>query len=258
MAAAEGVRRGKHTDPDERSSSCAKDRLADPRSSHAEWFQDAASVRAPYGFHGGRVDVDGALSPVEWTGPWVYLGVFAATVIEGEVVFIAASALVGGGYLHPVGVFVAAALGGSVGDQMYFYVLRSQLKGRLDRFPAWTSRREQVLQRVAAHVSAMILACRFLPGLRIAIPAACAVSDVSGLRFSLLSLVSSLAWAGGIMGMVSWIGPAAFRHLGVNDWWASLLPAGALLALSWGLCRMTRDLVPPIAVESDRATGSVA
>ena len=64
------------------------------------------------------------MSLPEWPGPSPYLAVFVATVIEGEVVFVAATVLVQLGRLEPVGVFAAAALGGSVGDQLYFYALR--------------------------------------------------------------------------------------------------------------------------------------
>ena len=57
-----------------------------------------------------------------WASGLAYLGVFVATVIEGEVVFVGATVLVHQGRLDAVGVFTAAALGGSIGDQLYFYV----------------------------------------------------------------------------------------------------------------------------------------
>jgi membrane protein DedA with SNARE-associated domain len=186
------------------------------------------------------------MNPLEWTGAVAYLAVFVATAVEGEVVFVGAAVLAQTGQLEPVGVLAAAALGGSAGDQAYFYAVRCQLKGRLDRFPAWASRRQQFLERLARHVTAMILACRFLPGLRIAIPAACALSDVSPLRFSVLNLVSSIAWASGIMGLVTWMGPAILAKLGVNTWWAPFLPALAILGASWRLSRgvRVRDEMP--------------
>src|SRR5439155_12588598 len=97
-----------------------------------------------------------------------YLGVFVATVVEGEVVFVGATVLVSQGRLEAAGVYVAAALGGSVGDQLYFYALRGRLRRWLDRFPTWSRRRDLIVERVRRHASAMILACRFLPGLRVA------------------------------------------------------------------------------------------
>ena len=182
------------------------------------------------------------MSVLEWGGPLAYLGVFVATVVEGEVVFVAATVLVQMGRLEPAGVYTAAALGGSIGDQIYFYVLRGRLRTWLDRFPTWVRRRDFIIHRVRRNSSAMILLCRFLPGLRVAIPAACAYADVGPLRFSTLSLFSSLGWAAAIMGTIAWLGPASFAELGIKAWWTPLVPAALVLSfLLWlrrapGLC----------------------
>jgi membrane protein DedA with SNARE-associated domain len=181
----------------------------------------------------------------QWTGLAAYLAVFVATVIEGEVVFVGATVLVHLGRLDAGGVFAAAALGGSVGDQLYFYALRGRFRRFLDRFPKWTDRRDRIIARVRQNASAMILACRFLPGLRVAIPAACACANVSPVRFSTLSLVSSLGWAAAVMALVTWVGPASFAELGVRAWWTPIVPALLVLAFSWWLGR-------PPAVEKDQ------
>lgn len=173
----------------------------------------------------------------EWSGPLAYVAVFLATVIEGEVVFVAATVLVHTGRLHGLGVFTAAALGGSIGDQIYFYALRGRLRGWLDRFPTWSQRRDRIIARVRRNAAAMILACRFLPGLRVAIPAACAYADVPPARFSVLSFVSSLAWAGLIMAVIAWLGPASFAELGVRGWWTPLVPAALVLLFTFWLGR---------------------
>jgi membrane protein DedA with SNARE-associated domain len=171
------------------------------------------------------------------SGPLAYAAVFLATVIEGEVVFVAASVLVHLGRLEPAGVFAAAALGGSAGDQLYFYALRGRLGGWLDRFPAWVRRRETVLGRVRTNASTMILLCRFLPGLRVAIPAACACAEVAPWRFSGLSILSSLAWAAAVMGTVAWLGPASLAELGIKGFWTPLVPACLVLAFVFWLGR---------------------
>jgi membrane protein DedA with SNARE-associated domain len=166
-----------------------------------------------------------------------YLGVFLATVVEGEVVFVAATVLVHQGRLGAAGVFAAAALGGSVGDQLYFYALRGRLHRWLDRFPVWSRRRDLVVGRVRRHAPTMILACRFLPGLRVAIPAACAYAGVAAVQFTVLSLLSSMAWAAAVMSLIVWIGPASLAELGVRAWWTPLLPAGLVLGFTWWLSR---------------------
>jgi membrane protein DedA with SNARE-associated domain len=179
-----------------------------------------------------------------------YLGVFVATVVEGEVVFVGATVLVHQGRLHPLGVFTAAALGGSVGDQLYFYALRGRLSRWVDRFPTWAWRRDAVVDRVSGHASAMILASRFLPGLRVAIPAACAYAGVAPVRFTTLSLVSSLAWAAAVMAFIVWLGPASLAELGMRMWWTPLVPAGLLLLFGWWLSRHSSFSVPGRAPRS--------
>jgi membrane protein DedA with SNARE-associated domain len=166
-----------------------------------------------------------------------YAGVFVATVVEGEVVFVGATVLVHQGRLEAAGVYAAAALGGSIGDQLYFYALRGRLHGWLDRFPVWARRRDRIVARVRSHASAMILACRFLPGLRVAIPAACAYAGIGALRFSVLSLVSSLFWAAAVMGLILWLGPTSFAELGVRAWWTPLATAAMVVAFTWWLAR---------------------
>ena len=165
-----------------------------------------------------------------------YVGIFVAAVVEGEVVFVAATVLVQMGRLNGLGVYAAAGLGGSVGDQLYFYFLRGRL-GWLDRFPTWSRRRDLVIGRVKQNASAMIFACRFLPGLRVAIPAACAYADVRPLQFSALSLLSSFTWAAAIMGFIAWLGPASFAELGIRAWWTPLVPAALVLGFTYWLGR---------------------
>jgi len=173
------------------------------------------------------------------SGPLAYVAVFVATLIEGEVVFVAASVLVHAGRLSAAGVYAAAALGGSLGDQAYFYALRGRLRGWLSRFPTLAARGEAVIEHVRRHGNAAALLCRFLPGLRVAIPAACAWADVPPLRFTTLSLVSSLLWAALVMALVAWLGPASLEEMGAHGVWVALLPALLVLAGSVWLGRRT-------------------
>ena len=125
-----------------------------------------------------------------------YAGIFVSAAIEGEVVYVSAVVLAFLGKLNPVGVLIAGACGGSIGDQAYFYLLRSaRLSHWLDRFPSLVRGRDRIQNKIQRHASKLILSSRFLPGLRIAIPAACAYTGVEPLRFTTLSFVSGFAWA---------------------------------------------------------------
>lgn len=174
------------------------------------------------------------MNPADWPGGLAYLAVFVAAVLEGEVVFITASVLVSLGKLDALGVFVAGALGGSTGDQIVFYLLRRRVDRWLDRAPLIAKYHKTVANRVRQHSGLMAFGCRFMPGLRVMIPAACAYADVPSLTFSGLNLLGAFAWAGSIMLVVGFIGPAAAEQLGLSGWWGLLVPgAMVFLFLRW-------------------------
>jgi membrane protein DedA with SNARE-associated domain len=164
-------------------------------------------------------------------GPFVYLSILAGAVVEGEVVFVLAAAIVGQGHLNPFGVLFAGAAGASLGDQFYFYLLRGRFRRWVDRHE-WLARRGQTLvHHVRRHEVPVVLMIRFAPGLRIALAAACAYAGVGRLRFSALSIVASLVWAAGLLVLVAWVGPAYLPALGISGWWSALVPALLIVIL---------------------------
>src|SRR5580765_3082128 len=122
-----------------------------------------------------------------------YIPVFLFPIIEGEIYYIAMCVAASQGKIAWQGVLCAGALGGAIGDQFWFYLLRGRIHW-LDRFPRLARYREAVSDRVHANEGIMILASRFLPGLRTAIPVACAYASVRPLKFTALNLVSAFAW----------------------------------------------------------------
>src|SRR5215813_6067773 len=124
-----------------------------------------------------------------------YVGIVVAAAVEGEVVYSSAVVMVFLGRLNPAGVLISGAVGGWAGDQFYFYAARGPLCNWLNSFARIAQRRRAIQERMRRHATKFILAVRFLPGLRIAIPLACAYGGVSPLHFSGLSFLSALAWA---------------------------------------------------------------
>ena len=160
----------------------------------------------------------------------VYLSIFIAAILEGEIYYIAMCVAAGAGKLRWEGVLIAGALGGSAGDQFWFYLLRGRIHW-LDRYKWMARHRDAVVHRVKANQDLIVLLCRFLPGLRTAIPIACAYAGMRPLRFSALDLVSAFAWAGAIMLVVVKLGPNAMNALGLKGWWGALVPAVLVLAV---------------------------
>ena len=86
----------------------------------------------------------------------------------------------------------------------------------------------------------MMLVSRFLPGLRTAIPVACAYANVRPLKFSLLNLVSAFAWAGAIMLLVRG-GSRTLSAFGLDAWWGPFIPAAIIiLFFRWLASRPSR------------------
>lgn len=167
---------------------------------------------------------------------WPYVVIFVAAVVEGEVVFVTASGLAGIGVLDVFGVWLAGGLGGSVGDQIFFYLSRAGVRTRLFRMvPGLGSvkRAEHVvIPWIRRRATPIILMSRFLPGLRVAIPVSCAYAGVGRARFSLLSLCSGILWSGTILWAVANLGPKALGRLGVGLTSAIVVAAIAILLIT--------------------------
>jgi membrane protein DedA with SNARE-associated domain len=160
-----------------------------------------------------------------------YYGVLIAAILEGEIAYIAAAALVAQGQLNPVGVFLSGAVGAAIGDQAYFYAFRGRLPRWLARYPSLQQRAAPLVGRVRRHDSLMVLLIRFAPGLRIAIAAACTWVDVSPLKFSVLNLLSSFVWAFALLALVGWFGPTYLAQYGLGGWKGALVIGLAVFGL---------------------------
>ena len=163
----------------------------------------------------------------------IYIPIYIAAILEGEIYYITMCVAAAAGKVAWQGVLVAGALGGATGDQLWFYVLRGRLHW-LDKYP-WIGRhRDAVVHRLKDNQTVILLISRFLPGLRTAIPIACAYAKLKPLIFSSLNLVSAFLWASTIMLIVTKLGPSAMERLGLKAWWGPIIPALLLLIfLNW-------------------------
>jgi len=168
-----------------------------------------------------------------------YLPIYIAAILEGEVYYSKVCADAISGRLNWVLVLLAGALGGATGDQLWFYILRGRLHW-LDRYPRLRKYHDRVIAHVHAHETGIVLVSRFLPGLRTAIPIACAYSDVKAIKFSALNLVSALAWASAIMLLIKG-GSRTLVAFGLNAWWGPFIPAALIVVFFRWLSRPPRS-----------------
>jgi len=124
-----------------------------------------------------------------------YLAVLLAAFWEGEVVLIAAGALCGSGYLDWRWTILAAAIGGSAGDQIYFYAAGDRAARAIRKSKRLSRLYPKIKEFVLRHSTVAVLLSRFAAGLRITIPLVCATVGMPARKYSVLSLVSGFAWA---------------------------------------------------------------
>lgn len=153
----------------------------------------------------------------------VYLSIYIAAILEGEIYYSKVSADAIAGRLFWPAVLACGALGGATGDQIWFYLLRGRIHW-LDRYPRLRKYRDRAMIHVQANETGLVLVSRFLPGLRTAIPIACAYAGMRPLKFSTLNLISAFAWAGAIMLFVKG-GSSTLNAFGLNAWWGPFIPA---------------------------------
>jgi membrane protein DedA with SNARE-associated domain len=167
-----------------------------------------------------------------------YLPIYIAAILEGEIYYSKVCADAISGRLYWPAVLTCGALGGATGDQFWFYLLRWR-RHWLDRYPKLAAYRDRVSAHVHSSETGLVLVSRFLPGLRTAIPIACAYAGMHPLKFSALNLVSAFAWAGAIMAFVKG-GSKTLDAFGLSAWWGPFIPALLIVVFFWWLGRPKR------------------
>jgi membrane protein DedA with SNARE-associated domain len=124
-----------------------------------------------------------------------YFAILFAAFWEGEVTLIAAGALCGAGYLDWRWTIIAAAIGGSAGDQIYFYAAHERAARLIQKSKRLSRWFPKVRKFVLRHGTITVLLSRFAAGLRITIPLACATAGMPPKKYSTLNLISAFAWA---------------------------------------------------------------
>ncbi len=173
--------------------------------------------------------------------------VAAGTFLEGESVLLLAGAAAAHGHLSLPAVIGVAVLASFAGDQSFFWVGHrwgTALLARLPRLHGGVARMHALLAR---YHTPLILAIRFLYGLRIAGPIAIGISRIPWQRFFVLNLLGAMIWAPIVAGVGYGAGRAAALALQAIDA-DELLGVAALLLLgaaAWLLARRLHKRMRP-------------
>ena len=173
-----------------------------------------------------------------------YLVIFLGTLAEGESLLVLGSYFAHRGYLELGGVMLTAFVGAVCGDQLFFHLGRRHAKGLLERFPRLRDKVNVALRRVEDHQVKVVLSMRFLWGLRIALPVALGLTNMSARRYLLVNLVSAAIWSTvfSLAGYgVSRVLSQVIGNLHHYEWWiAGGLLLIAVIAAAWHFGRPHR------------------
>jgi len=132
---------------------------------------------------------------LEWLKEYGYIVLFAWSILEGELGLIMAGIMSHtGDMILPIALLVGA-VGGFVGDQIYFYIGRYN-KGFIQR-----KFRSQRRKFAIAHLLLkkygwpIIFVQRYMYGMRTVIPMAIGLTKYSARQFALINFISALFWA---------------------------------------------------------------
>jgi membrane protein DedA with SNARE-associated domain len=143
-----------------------------------------------------------------------YPAALVGALFEGETVLVLAGLFAHRGILDFPLLVVLGAMGGAMGDIVYFTVGRRYGQALLARFPKFAPAAERVEALIERFPNLAIFGIRFLYGLRTVGPAVIGASDVSWARFLLLNALGALGWSTCWVGAGYVLGEAAQRLLG--------------------------------------------
>lgn len=135
------------------------------------------------------------MSLIEALSQYGYLAVLIGSLFEGETILILAGFTAYQNYLSFPLVIVLAFCGGTIGDQIFFFLGRHQGSRILSRFPRILSRAQFVNQLILRYHTSLIIGIRFMYGFRIIGPCIIGMSDVRTNRFILFNIIGALLWS---------------------------------------------------------------
>lgn len=168
---------------------------------------------------------------IDYTGlirDYGYLAILIGTFLEGETILILGGVAASLGSLELPLVMLAAFVGSSSGDQLYYFIGRWKGRALLDSFPRWKSPAQKVFRHVERHKNLVILSFRFFYGLRNVTPFVLGISRVETPRFVILNLIGAAIWAISFSILGFMVGVAHERILGKSY---GLVLMGGLLVL---------------------------
>ncbi|MFM7345131.1 MAG: DedA family protein [Tagaea sp.] len=133
-------------------------------------------------------------------GTLVYAATFLWTFFEGETFVIFAGAAAQQGKLAFLPLLLCAWFGSFAGDQLWFWLGRTQGKRLLAARPGWKPGVERAMAALERYDTWFILSFRFVYGVRNFASFAMGLAKIDPLRFAFLNLIAAFLWAVAFVG----------------------------------------------------------
>jgi len=130
-----------------------------------------------------------------------YAAVFIGAFLEGETILALGGLAASRGYLDFLTVTLVALIAGFLGDQLFFFLGRRHGRALLRRFPHWQQRARRFDALLARWHGPLIVALRFMYGLRILGPVLLGMGGCPAGKFMAYNFLGACLWAPLIAGL---------------------------------------------------------
>jgi len=124
-----------------------------------------------------------------------YIILFIWSIFEGETGLVMAGVLSHTGDMNLGASIAVAALGGFVGDQIYFYLGKINKKWVLEEFHTHRRKFARARLLLRKYGGWVIFVQRFIYGMRTIIPMTIGLSGYNPKKFAFINLISAFVWA---------------------------------------------------------------
>jgi membrane protein DedA with SNARE-associated domain len=139
---------------------------------------------------------------------------FVGALFEGETILTLAGLAAHRGHLALPVLWVLAALGGMLGDVVYFALGRRYGAGLIARWPRFVPAIERVHRLVRRNPTLAVILVRFLYGVRIAGPVVIGSSQLGWMHYLTLNFIGALLWSACWLAAGYVLGAAAEQMVG--------------------------------------------
>lgn len=136
-----------------------------------------------------HIDINGLISQ------YGYLALLIGCLAEGETFTLLGGIAAHEGLLHYGGVLLAAMVGGTLGDQILFWVGRRWGAKILRRFGKHRDKIAKAKRLIQRRPSLFVIGVRFMYGFRLIGPVIIGASRLKPLKFFVLNLVGAALWS---------------------------------------------------------------